>query len=165
MMRFLRIRPKLTLRATCGLIAIVALLIWGGIAASRIYRAAAYYRAQVAKHDMYFKHSRENQTAHEAEALRFQKEMDRVTKDHIRVPVNQLEYWLKYCQRLARFEGQLADYHLQLKRKYEYAASRPWIEVAPDPNSPPEPRPVPRPEPEHESAVTIHRLLHEADPR
>jgi hypothetical protein len=150
MMRFLLIRPKLTLKAMCGLIAVVALLIWGGITASRLYRAAAYYRAQVAKHDMYFKHSRENQTVAEAEALRFQKDIDRVTKNHIRVPVNQLEYWLKCHQRLARFEAQLADYHLQLKHKYQYAAFRPWIEVAPDPNSPPEPKPVPKPEPEHE---------------
>jgi hypothetical protein len=150
MMRFFLIRPKLTLRATSGLIAIVALLIWGGITASRLYRVAAYYRTQVARHDVYFKSSRENQTNAEAEALRFQKEIDRVTKNHIKVPVNELKYWLKYHQRLAVFEAELADYHLQLKHKYVYAASHPWIEVAPDPNSPPEPKPVPKPEPEQE---------------
>ena len=150
MMRFFLTRPKLTLRAMSGLIAIVALLIWGGITASRLYRAAAYYRAQVAKHYMYFKHDREDQTAYEAEVLRLQKEIDRVTKNHIKVPVNELKYSLKYTQRLADFEAELADYHLRLKHKYDYAASHPWIEVAPDPNSPPEPEPVPKPEPEHE---------------
>jgi hypothetical protein len=149
-MRFFLIRPKLTLGAMSGLIAMVALLIWGGITASRLYRAAAYYRAQVAKHDMYLKSSRENQTSAEAEALRFQKDIDRVEKDHIKISVNELKYWFKYHQRLADFEAELADYHLQLKHKYEYAASHPWIEVAPDPFSPPEPRPVPKPEPEHE---------------
>jgi hypothetical protein len=130
------------------LVAVVTLLIWGGITASRLYWAAAYYRAQAAKHDMYFKSSRENQTSAEAEALRFQKDIDRVTKNHIKVPVKELEYWLKTTQQMAVFEAELAGYHLQLKHKYEYAASHPWIEVAPDPNSPPEPKPVPKPEPE-----------------
>jgi hypothetical protein len=148
-MQMFFIRPKLTLRAMSGLIATVALLIWGGITASRLYWAAAYYRAQVAKHDMYFKSSRENHTTAEAEALRFQKEIDRVTNNPIDVPINEIKYWLKYNQRLAVFEAELADYHLQLKHKYEYAASRPWIEVAPDPNSPPEPKPVPKPERQH----------------
>jgi hypothetical protein len=150
MMQFFLIRPQLTLRAVSGLIAVVALLIWGGIMASRLYRAAAYYRAQVAKHDRYFKYGRGNQTGAEAEALRFQKDIERVERNHIKVPVNVLKYWLKYHQRRAGFEAELADYHLQLKHKYEYVASHPWIEVAPDPNSPPEPKPVPKPEPEHE---------------
>jgi hypothetical protein len=38
----------------------------------------------------------------------------------------------------ARVNHRTADYHAALKHKYEQAASRPWVPVAPDP-PPPEP--------------------------
>jgi hypothetical protein len=41
--------------------------------------------------------------------------------------------------RLAEQYGRLYDYHRRLKEKYERAAARPWLPVAPDPPSPPVP--------------------------
>jgi hypothetical protein len=142
-MRVFHLRPKLTLRATSGLVAVAALLIWGGITASGLYRAAGHHRAQAATQDMYFKHSRGNQTGLEAEVLRLQEDIDRVTKNATKVDLKNQKHVLKRLQYQARFEARLADYHLQLKQKYEYAASHPWIKAAPDPNSPPRPKPEP----------------------
>jgi hypothetical protein len=145
-MRVFQIRPKLTLRAMSGLVALAALVIWGGITASRLYRAARYHRAQAAAHGMYFTRCREDQTAAEAEVPRLQQDIDRVTKNAISVDISNPKHVLKIVQRRALFEASMADYHLQLQQKYEYAASHPWIEVAPDPKSQPEPEP----ETEHE---------------
>jgi hypothetical protein len=48
----------------------------------------------------------------------------------------------------ARLNQRTAEYHAALRRRYEIAASRPWIPIAPDP-PPPEPDvAASRPEPE-----------------
>jgi hypothetical protein len=48
----------------------------------------------------------------------------------------------------ARMNQETAEYHAALKHKYERAASRPWVPIAPDP-PPPEPEVAPNPpEPE-----------------
>ncbi len=94
-------RPKLTLRATSGLVAVAALLIWGGVMGSRLYRAAAYHRAQAATHDIYFQSYRENQEGLEAEVLRLQQDIDRVTQNAINVDLDELKHFLKRFQRQA----------------------------------------------------------------
>ncbi len=143
MLRVFHMRPNLTLRAASGLVAVAALLVWGGVMASRFYRAAAFHHARAATHDMYFQQYRENQEGLEAEVRRLQTDIDRVTCNAVNVDVNELTQILKRFQRQALFEASMADYQLQLKQKYEYAASHPWIKVAPDPESPPEPTPEP----------------------
>ncbi len=146
MMQRVPTRPRLSLRAASGLIVVAAVLIWGATTTYRLHHLAAYYRGQVAKHDANFKLSRAKRTAYEAEAQRILKDVDRVEINHIIVPVSEVKYLLRNTQRQAGFEARLAEYHLQLKRKYEDAASHPWIEVVPDPHSFPEPKP----EREHE---------------
>ena len=136
-------RPKLTLRATSVLVAVAALLVWGGVTASRLYRAAAHHRARATTHDMYFKHYRENQEGLHAEVLRLATDIDRVTENAVNVDPGELKQFLKRFHRQAIFEARMADYELELKRKYEYAASHPWIKVAPDPKSPPRLEPEP----------------------
>jgi hypothetical protein len=44
----------------------------------------------------------------------------------------------KYAQRSIRYR-RLCEFHLTMKRKYERAATRPWLPIAPDPAPPPEP--------------------------
>ena len=117
-MRFFRIRPKLTLRAMSGPIAVVGLLIWGGITASRLYRATAYYGAHAAKHDMYFKHEpREPENRRSRGDTFSERSRSSPQKITLKCLLISLNYWLKYNQRLALFEAELADYHLQLKHK------------------------------------------------
>jgi hypothetical protein len=142
-MRVFHMHPRLTLRATSGIVAVVAILIWGGVMASRLYRAAAYHQARAETHDIEFQHHRENQEGLHAEVLRLATDIDRVTQNAINVDLDELKHTLKRFQRQALFEARMADYQLQLKQKYAYAASHPWIKVAPDPEAPPRLEPEP----------------------
>ena len=44
----------------------------------------------------------------------------------------------KYAQRNIGYR-RLSEFYLTMKRKYERAATRPWLPIAPDPAPPPEP--------------------------
>jgi hypothetical protein len=147
MMRPFRVRPRLSLRVMIGLVAVAALLIWGG----KQYWAWRYYRASAAKQDMYYKYRQKSRLDNEAEALHMQKGVDDVsTKLDIRDPgilaaLRHMKKLVKDIQNQARFDAEMVDYHFRLRQKYEYASCHPWVEVAPDPKSPPEPEPEPEP--------------------
>jgi hypothetical protein len=151
MLRILRKRPKVTLKGMLWLMAGAAIMIWGGIALTRLYRAAAYFRSQASAHKMYYEHHRERQPDAVAEALRLQKEVDVIpTKFDGRDPrviaaLGHMKKMVKDLQNQALFDAKMAEYHLQLWQQYEYASSHPWVEVPPDPKSPPEPEREPEP--------------------
>jgi hypothetical protein len=44
----------------------------------------------------------------------------------------------KYAQRSISYR-RLCEFHLTMKRKYERAATQPWLPIAPDPAPPPQP--------------------------
>jgi hypothetical protein len=148
MVWLLRTRPRITLGATIGLVAIAALLIWS----YRLYLAVVLYRALEAKHKMYYEHYAKEAPVLEAEALRLQGQVDLVSAKLDRpdpravAALRHMKKLVKDLQNKARFDSNLADYQLELKHKYQYAAYHPWVWVAPDAKSPPEP--VPQPEPE-----------------
>jgi hypothetical protein len=126
-----------------GAVAVAALLIWGGTMTSRHFR----YRELAKRHNMYYEHHHEQQPFIEAEVLRTQQEVDSISTEFDKgdpVPVSiagleHLKKLLKFNQNLAAFHANMADYQLQLKQKYEYASSHPWVRVLPDRKSPPEP--------------------------
>ncbi len=131
-----------------GLVAVAALLIWGG----KLYRAWGYYRASAAKQDMYYKYRQQSRLVNENAALHMQKNVDDVsTKMDIRDPrvlaaLSHMKKLVKDLQNQALFDAEMVDYHFRLRQKYQHASSHPWVEVAPDPNSPPEPEPEPESE-------------------
>ena len=53
-MRLPHRRLRLSVKAMLGLVAVVAILTWGGVTSSRLYRAAQQYRHRAENHDMYY---------------------------------------------------------------------------------------------------------------
>jgi hypothetical protein len=113
-------RPTFTIRLMMALVAIAALALsieatWrrlGNISLAYLGRARAYQsKAEVA-----------SVSALESEYL----------SQHARTPDP------KYARQNIGYR-RLSEFYLTMKRKYERAASRPWLPIAPDPAPPPEP--------------------------
>ena len=118
------IRLRWRLRTLLAVIALLALFMWAG----ELWRRRARYLRLSAEH----------------ESLEFSyRLMEQMNRS---IPVggpdetgirSDASSFLGIGPEAARREAETAQYHSQLKRKYEYAASHPWFFIAADP-APPE---------------------------
>jgi hypothetical protein len=102
--------PKFRLRSMMILVAVFALGIWAAV----MVRLRGDYLSRAAQH-----------TAHEQSYRR---------TSHIRFAES---FPAEDRQELLLMRARLADFHDEMRRKWERAASRPWMPVSPDPDSPP----------------------------
>jgi hypothetical protein len=114
-------RPRLTIRLTMLLVAVAALALAVEATRRRMAERSLAYRAR----------AREHQDKAVVASLNALVSDD--YRHHGRTPDPKYSGWK------VRFQ-QIAEFHRIMEKKYELAATRPWLPVAADPDPPTEPR-------------------------
>jgi hypothetical protein len=113
-------RPRFTIRLMMVLVAVAALALSVGVTRRRMANLSFTYLARATEYQS------------KAEVARVSALESEYLSQHGRTPDP------KYAQRGIGYR-RLSAFYLTMKRKYERAATQPWLPIAPDPAPPAEP--------------------------
>jgi len=148
-------RPRFTIRLLLIVVAIVAVLLAGGIGATRLVRRSRHFR------QLAVSHANEERLLPRlvAKKVAILGMAETFAERHSR---KEYEGYLKADIRFMEYLRLLIAYHARMKQKYERAASHPWEFVPPDPPAPtfPPAPPEPADEPDTAPAQPRKRIEH-----